>query len=99
MQKHWIQALALGIGLTAMATAGCGGDIVGIGNSGNRFFNDELDELADALAVWPDVPDVKEEDLSRIYRALLQRAREGDPQSARVILALAQHQRRAREDD
>ena len=99
MQKHGIRVLALGIGIATLAATGCGGDIVGVGNSGNRFFNSELDELAESLARWPGVPEVTEQDLSRIFRAVLQRAREGDPQSARIILSLAEHQRQAREED
>jgi hypothetical protein len=87
-------------GLLAAALLACGGgdnSFVGLGNSGNRIFNDDLDELAEQLHGWPGVPQVEDRDLARIYQALVQRAREGEPSAARVVLALAELQREARE--
>jgi hypothetical protein len=96
MGRNWKR---LAVALLAASVLACGGDIVGVGNSGNRFFVDELDQLAESLHHWPGVPQVAEQDLVRIYQALVQRAREGDPQAARVVLGLAEMQRAARKDD
>lgn len=97
MARNWKR---LAVAMLAASVLACGGgDIVGIGNSGNRFFVDELDQLAENLHRWPDVPQVAERDLIRIYQALLQRAREGDPGAARIVLVLAELQREAREAD
>ncbi len=89
------------VGVFAAGALACGADtgFIGIGNSGNRVFADDMDELAEDLHDWPDVPHVAEQDLVRIYQALLQRAREGDPGAARVVLGLAELQREAREED
>ena len=91
--------IGIGVGLLALVASGCGGgpnSFVGVGNSGNRIFDNELEELADQLHDWPGVPQVSEQDLGRIYQALVQRAREGNPQAARIVLALAELQREAR---
>jgi hypothetical protein len=94
---RWIATVVVTVALLA-----CGGGetaFIGVGNSGNRVFVDELDELAEDLHEWPGVPQVSERDLVRIYQALVQRAREGDPGAARVVLVLAELQREAREED
>lgn len=96
MARNWKR---LAVAMLAVSVLACGGEIAGIGNSGNHFFVDELDQLADDLHRWPDVPQVADQDLVRIYQALVQRAREGDPQAARVVLVLAERQREAREAD
>jgi len=94
--------MGIGLGLAMLMATGCGGgknSFVGIGNSGNRIFEDELEQVAEQLHTWPGVPQVSEQDLGRIYQALVQRAREGNPQAARVVLALAELQREARQKD
>jgi hypothetical protein len=91
--------MGIGLGLAALVAMGCGGgknSFVGVGNSGNRIFADELEEVAEDLHAWPGVPQVSEQDLGRIYQALVQRAREGNPQAACVVLVLAELQREAR---
>ncbi len=95
--SRWIGATVLAVALLA-----CGGGetaFIGVGNSGNRVFVDDLDELAEDLHDWPGVPQVADRDLVRSYQALVQRAREGDPRAARVVLGLAELQREAREED
>lgn len=92
----WRSAL-VGLALIGLACSGGKGSFVGIGNSGNRVYTSELDELAEQLQAWPGVPQVGEADLTRIYQALVERAREGDPGAAHVVLGLAELQRKARE--
>ena len=98
MTRWVIDGLLLAmLALGGVACGGSDGSFVGIGNSGNRVYDNDLEELAEQLHDWPDVPQVSERDLVRIYTALLQRAREGDPQAARVVLGLAEFQREARQ--
>ena len=102
MGRPWLWRTAIGLGLAMLMATGCGGgknSFVGVGNSGNRIFEDELEQVAEQLHAWPGVPQVSEQDLGRIYQALVQRAREGNPQAARIVLALAELQREAREEN
>ncbi len=102
MGRLQLGRIGIGVGLLALVASGCGGgknSFVGVGNSGNRIFEDELEEVAEDLHAWPGVPQVSEQDLGRIYQALVQRAREGNPQAARIVLVLAELQREAREAD
>ena len=89
------------VAAAAALLVACGGgsnSFVGVGNSGNRIFASELDQLAEQLHAAPGIPRVEERDLARIYQALVQRAREGDPAAARVVLGLAELQREAEEE-
>jgi hypothetical protein len=99
MGRIWRGAALAGLVAGLVACGGGDNSFVGVGNSGNRIFNDDLDELAEQLHAWPDVPQVEERDLARIYQALVQRAREGDPGAARVVLGLAERQREDRAED
>ncbi len=84
--------------------AGCtgGGETVvsGIGNSGNFFGVDaEAEMLARSLSHDPNVPDVKDEDLLKIYNVVLAAALDGDIRSSVVIYKLASRQRAESEED
>jgi len=84
--------------------AGCtgGGETVvsGIGNSGNFFGVDaEAEMLARSLSQDPNVPDVKDEDLLKIYNVVLAAALDGDIRSSVVIYKLASRQRAESEED
>ena len=99
MARPWLWRMGIGLGLAILVATGCGGgknSFVGVGNSGNRIFEDELEQVAEQLHAWPGVPQVREQDLGRIYQALVQRAREGNPHAARIVLVLAELQREAR---
>lgn len=83
--------------------AGCtgGGETVvsGFGNSGNFFGVDaEAEMLARTLSQDPNVPDVKDEDLLRIYDVVLAAALDGDIRSSVVIYKLASRQREEDEE-
>jgi hypothetical protein len=87
-----------------IALAGCtgGGETVvsGFGNSGNFFGVDaEAEMLARALSQDPNVPDVKDEDLLRIYDVVLASALDGDIRSSVVIYKLASRQREKNEEE
>ena len=84
--------------------AGCtgGGETVvsGFGNSGNFFGVDgEAEMLARALSLDPNVPDVKDQDLLRIYDVVLASALDGDIRSSVVIYKLASRQREENEEE
>ena len=93
--------------LTAVALlitlSGCtgGGDNVvsGFGNSGNFFGVDAATEmLARALSKNPNLPEVSDEDLSRVYGVIREAAFAGDIRSSVVIYRLASLQREANEE-
>ena len=84
--------------------AGCtgGGETVvsGFGNSGNFFGVDaEAEMLARSLSQDPNVPDVKDEDLLKIYDVVLAAALDGDIRSSVVIYKLASRQRAESEEE
>jgi hypothetical protein len=85
---------ASAIGALALALASCGADtlITGIGNGGNTIAPDELDRVARELAKMPATPKVGSDDLLAVFSAIRQRALEGDPQAAYVLLRVAAHQ-------
>ena len=68
--------------------------IQGAGNSGNRITLEGLaDELATLLAKREDCPQVTDDELIVIMKALRERALAGDAQAALVIFRLAEIQR------
>ncbi len=78
----------------ALVTAGCGGEVVGIGNSGNRFFGaGTFGEVGKLLAEHEGTPQVTDAVVQEIYRGILERARGGDPDAAMILLVLAEKQR------
>jgi hypothetical protein len=84
--------------------AGCtgGGETVvsGFGNSGNFFGVDaEAEMLARVLSQDPNVPNVKDEDLLRIFDVVLASALDGDIRSSVVIYKLASRQREQNEEE
>ncbi len=82
------------VGALGSSLAACGGEIVGIGNSGNRIAaGGLLEEVAEALAENPGTPRVTDEMLVEIFSAILGRASRGDPEAARIILQVAEEQR------
>ena len=86
------------VGVSSALAAACGGEIVGIGNGGNRIgTGGMLEEVADALAESSETPRVTDEVLSEIYTAILGRATQGDPEAALIVLQVAQQQREADE--
>ena len=83
------------VGILSASLAACGGEIVGIGNSGNRIVaTDLLGQVAEALAENPETPQVTNATLARIYTAILGRATQGDPEAALIVLEVAREQRR-----
>ena len=88
----WRRALVVGaLGASVLA---CGGEIVGIGNSGNRLATAGLmDEVAVALAEDPGTPQITDKMLTEIFSAILGRATQGDPASALIVLQVANLQR------
>jgi hypothetical protein len=85
------------IGALALA---CGGEIVGVGNSGNRIqLGGTIEEVAEALAESSSTPEVTDAVISEIYAAILARANRGDPEAAMIILQVAEQQRREAEED
>ena len=83
------------VGALGSSLAACGGEIVGIGNSGNRIAaGGLLEEVAEALAEnHPGTPRVTDEMLVEIFSAILGRASRGDPEAARIVLQVAEQQR------
>jgi hypothetical protein len=90
---HWI-----GLGMLSASVAGCGGEIVGIGNGGNRIGQGATEEVAEALAKHPGTPRVTDAELTRIFAAIFERATDGDPEAALIVLRVAEEQREADED-
>ena len=90
--------------ISSIALTGCtgGGETVvsGIGNSGNFFGVDaEAEMLASVLSKDPNIPQVNNEDLLRIYEVVRQAALAGDIRSSVVIYKLASRQRAQNEDE
>jgi hypothetical protein len=78
--------------------SGCGGGetaFVGVGNSGNYVVTSELDEVAKLLSEHESTPQVGDAVLVEIFQAILAKARDGDPSSARIIFDVARRQRDA----
>ena len=71
------------VGALGASVAACGGEIVGIGNVGNRIAAaGVLEEVASGLAENPGTPQVTDEVLAEIFSAILGRATQGDPEAA-----------------
>jgi len=88
------------VGVIGALVLACGGEIVGVGNSGNRLIlGGTLEEVAEALAASSATPEVTDEVLSEIYVAILERANRGDPEAALIILQVAERQRREADED
>jgi len=86
--------------LALCIASACGGGrtaVVGLGNSGNRIFEESetSEELAEALAENAATPRISDETLAEIFQAILRKARAGDPESALVVLRVAAQQREA----
>jgi hypothetical protein len=95
MTRHWTtwRSCVFLVILTTSVVA-CGGEIVGIGNGGNRIFQGGvLGEVTEALAEHPGTPQVTDEMLSQIFSAILGRATQGDPEAALIVLQVAREQR------
>lgn len=80
--------VALSLGLLA-----CGGEIVGVGNSGNRLGSPPYEEVAEMLAKLEATPAVDDAMIERIFTAIAGRAERGEPEAALMILQLASKQR------
>ena len=94
------QCLFVGALATLCASvAACGGEIVGIGNSGNRIAAIGMaEEVAEALAEVPETPQVTDDVLAQIFPAILRRAKQGDPEAALIVMHLAKQQREQEEE-
>lgn len=93
-RQHWFC-----LGMLSASVTGCGGgEIVGIGNSGNRIGEGVPEEVAEALAKHPETPRVTDAELTRIFAAILERATGGDPEAALIVLRVAEEQREADAD-
>ena len=94
-------SLALSGGL-ALGAMGCGGGetaIVGFGNHDNRMSTGGLDEeLVEALAEHPGTPEITDDVVAEIFAVILEHAREGDAESALIVLKVAEEQRETEED-
>ena len=88
--------------LAAILALGCGGGrtaVIGVGNSSNRIIEGGLlEEVADALAAIPGTPEVTDAVLAEVYGSILDRAKEGDPEAALVVLFVAEEQRRPKDE-
>ena len=84
------------VAVLTTSVVACGGEIVGIGNGGNRIFEGVcvLGEVTEALAEHPGTPQITDEMLSQIFSAILERATQGDPEAALIVLQVAREQRR-----
>lgn len=95
-RAHWRGCILVGV--LSASVAACGGEVVGIGNSGNRIVEGGvLGEVAEALAENPGTPRVTDEVLAQIYSAILGRATQGDPEAALIVLQVAREQRQEQE--
>ena len=82
------------VGVLSASLAACGGEVVGIGNSGNRIAEGGvLEEVAEALAGHPGTPEVTDEMLAQIFSSILGRATQGDAEAALIVLRVAEEQR------
>ena len=92
--------ISLVVLITLTGCTGGGDNVVsGFGNSGNFFGVDaEAEMLARVLSDNPNLPDVSDEDLLRIYEVVRQAALDGDIRSSVVIYKLASRQREEQED-
>jgi hypothetical protein len=72
---------------------GCNDSLIGIGNNDNNLGAGRADEVAEALAALDSTPPVTDEDVQGIFRTVLRKAGEGDPEAALIILRLAARQR------
>ena len=88
--------LVAGLGLATLACGGGETAIVGFGNHDNHLRTDSFEELGETLAELEATPEVTDEMIGEIFAVILDRARGGDMQAARVVLAVAEEQR---EDD
>ena len=88
--------------LITLSSCTGGGDSVvsGIGNSDNFFGVDaEAELLARALSKDPNIPNVNDEDLLKIYEVVREAALAGDIRSSVVIYKLASRQRAEKEEE
>ena len=96
MRRSTMRDLMIAAG-TAVALLGCGaGDAVvtGIGNGGNHFYADSvIKKLALELARQDFVPEVTDEMLGASFDAIVENAREGDPDAALLLFRVAEAQR------
>lgn len=83
--------------MLALSVSACGGGktaVVGLGNSDNRIVEGgTLEAVAEALAERTETPYVSDELLGRVFSAILERATEGDPEAALIVLRVAEEQR------
>ena len=91
--SDWNNVLLAGtLCVTVMA---CGGEVVGIGNSGIRIGSGGvLEEVAVVLAQSSGTPEVTDAFVAKIFSAIVDRATEGDPEAALIVLSVAEAQRR-----
>ena len=90
--------------ISLISLAGCtgGGETVvsGFGNSGNFFGVDgEAEMLASVLSKDPNIPQVSNDDLLKIYQDVREAALAGDIRSSVVIYKLASRQRTQKEEE
>jgi hypothetical protein len=99
MGSHRRWSARIGPALLAGALVACGmGDtmITGVGNGGNRIYsNPVLDEVIEALAGSPVIPEVTDEMLAESFASIRRRAAEGDAEAALILFRVAEKQRRA----
>ena len=94
--SHWKNLVLVGtLGASVVA---CGGEVVGIGNSGIRIGSGGvLEEVAVVLAQSSGTPEVTDALVAEIFSAIVDRAKDGDPKAALIVLSVAQEQRKADE--
>ena len=95
-RSTWKAALA-----AALLALGCGGDqfVSGLGNGGNHFYTNQLDQVAAVLAKSPAVPQVGDETLRAAFDAIARRAGDGDPEAVMVLFKVAAAQREPKKPD
>ena len=89
--------------LTGVLAIGCSGGgetaVIGFANDGNTLSTDgNAEEVAEALADSEATPVVTDDMIAQIFGAILNHAREGDPEAALIVLKVAEAQREAEEE-
>ena len=98
MSKRTLGLAALLLAAACTASIGCGGEVIGIGNSGNHIGTvGVLEDVAAALAASPATPQVTDAMISEVFEAIAERATAGDAEAALVVLSVARLQQEAKD--
>ncbi len=95
---------SLACALALLAATSCGGgagSAVGFSNGGNKIIESGgiAELVAEALAEHPGTPPINDEALAEIFGAILDHARDGDPEAALIVFRVAEKQRQEAESE